>query len=490
MDDGVTNGQGGGLSVNLDATSAGNAGLAHATSDNGRVGSHTTVGGQNALADDDTVNVVRGGLEANEDNLLALGATLSSNVSVEDSLTNSSTRGGRQALGNWLLAVVRVDRLVQELIKLSRLDPHEGFFLGDDPLVNEVASHLEGRSSSALTVTGLQQVELAILDGELHVLHVAVVRLHLLHGVDEVVVGLRKHFLHLGEGTRGADTSNDVLTLSINEELTVELLLTGGRVTGEADTGSGRVATVTEDHLHDVDGGTQVVGNLVGFAVDEGTRVEPGTENGVNGTHQLLTRIGCPVPTKLLVRQLLEGVNETLEIIGTQIGVGLDAFLLFKGGQGILVNVSVDTLDDLAVHLDEAAVAVPRKPLIASFLSDGLNGVVRDAEVEDGVHHAGHRDHGARSHGDQQRLLVVTEDATGALLKSLKALPYLGLQIFGPLTLPRHGVHAGFGGDGKPVGHRDAETLHLGNSCALAAEQRFHFRTALGQVVHVTVSHD
>ncbi|MCY7416810.1 hypothetical protein LKL48_15225, partial [Listeria monocytogenes] len=158
----------------------------------------------------------------------------------------------------------------------------------------------------------------------------------------------------------------------------------------------------------------------------DSTRVEPGTENGVNGTHQLLTRIGCPVPTELLVRQLLEGVNETLEVIGTQIGVGLDAFLLFKGGQGILVNVSVDTLDDLAVHLDEAAVAVPRKPLIASFLSDGLNGVVRDAEVEDGVHHAGHRDHGARSHGDQQRLLVVTEDATGALLKSLKAVPYLG----------------------------------------------------------------
>ena len=92
MDDGVTNGQGSGLSVNLDATSAGNAGLAHATSDNGRVGSHTAVGGQNALADDDTVNVVRGGFEANEDNLLALGATLSSNVSVENSLTNSSTR--------------------------------------------------------------------------------------------------------------------------------------------------------------------------------------------------------------------------------------------------------------------------------------------------------------------------------------------------------------------------------------------------------------
>jgi hypothetical protein len=41
-------------------------------------------------------------------------------------------------------------------------------------------------------------------------------------------------------------------------------------------------------------------------------------------------------------RQLLEGVNETLEVIGTQIGVGLDAFLLFKGGQGILVNVRLD----------------------------------------------------------------------------------------------------------------------------------------------------
>ena len=490
VDDGVTDRQGGGLGIDLDAASTSDTGLAHATGDHGCVGGHATVGSQDALAHDDAVDVIRGGLEADEDDLLALGATLSSDVGVEDGLANGGTRGGREALGDRLLGVVRVDGLVQQLIELCGLDPHEGLFLGDDALGDEVAGHLESSSGSALAVTGLQQVQLAVLDGELHVLHVAVVRLHLLHGVDEVAVCLWQHFLHLGEGARGANARDDVLTLGVDEELTVELLGAGGGVTGETDTGGGGVTTVTEHHLHDVDGGTEVVWNLVGLAVDEGARVEPGTEHGVDGAHQLLARIRRPVTSELLVGQLLEGVDQTLEVISSQIRVGLDALFLLESGQGILVDVGVDALDDLAVHLDEAAVAVPGEALVAGLLGDGLDGVVGNTEVEDGVHHAGHRDDGAGANRDQEGLVDVAQATTGALLQTLESVPHLRVEALRPLSLPRHGVHAGFSGDGESVGHRDAETRHLGNSCALAAEQRLHLRAALGQVIHVTVSHD
>ena len=82
----------------------------------------------------------------------------------------------------------------------------------------------------------------------------------------------------------------------------------------------------------------------------------------------------------------------------------------------------VDVEDDLAEHLDEAAVGVVAEALVAGAADDALKGLVVQAEVEDGVHHARHRELGARADGDEQRVARIAELLAGLLLDVLERL--------------------------------------------------------------------
>ena len=55
----------------------------------------------------------------------------------------------------------------------------------------------------------------------------------------------------------------------------------------------------------------------------------------------------------------------------------------------------LDVEHDVAIHRDEAAVGVPGEAGVATGALEGHHRLVIEAEVEDGVHHAGHRDPGA-----------------------------------------------------------------------------------------------
>ena len=62
---------------------------------------------------------------------------------------------------------------MQQRIELLGLDAQHGLALGDHALVDEVARDLQRGLRGALAVAGLEHVELAVLDGELHILHIA-----------------------------------------------------------------------------------------------------------------------------------------------------------------------------------------------------------------------------------------------------------------------------------------------------------------------------
>ena len=85
--------------------------------------------------------------------------------------------------------------------------------------------------------------------------------------------------------------------------------------------------------------------------------------------------------------------------------------------------VVVHAEHDVAVHLDEAAVAVIGEARVAGWPRQPLDRAVVEAEIEDGVHHARHRDARARAHRDQQRLLRVAEARAERLLDRLPAPP-------------------------------------------------------------------
>ena len=71
----------------------------------------------------------------------------------------------------------RVDHRVQELVELARVDARDRLLARDQPLLDHLDGDPQGRGRGALAGARLQEVERPLLDRELDVLHVAVVRL-------------------------------------------------------------------------------------------------------------------------------------------------------------------------------------------------------------------------------------------------------------------------------------------------------------------------
>ena len=100
-------------------------------------------------------------------------------VGAEHDLAGDGARGGRRALGDDLAFGLEVERRVQELVERAGVDPADRLLPGDQPLARHVDHRdLErGRGSAFAATESAQDVELAALDRELDVLHLAVVPL-------------------------------------------------------------------------------------------------------------------------------------------------------------------------------------------------------------------------------------------------------------------------------------------------------------------------
>ena len=105
-----------------------------------------------------------------------------------------------------------------------------------------------------------------------------------------------------------------------------------------------------------------------------------------------------------LLDQALIFRDQGLEIVGGQLGIEREAVILLGDLQRFLERAVIEFEYDVGVHLDEAAVAVPGEAFVARLGRQPFDGRVVEAEVEDGVHHAGHRHARAGADRDEQRI--------------------------------------------------------------------------------------
>ncbi len=223
------------LLVDARRLDARDAGLAHAARDDRCVRGHAAVRGHDALRLQEPVDVVGRGLPADQDDLLAREAAALGGVGVEDGGTRGCAGRGVQAARERLVGGAGIDPRVQQRVELVRVDPSHGLVAVDHALALELARDPDGGRRRALAGPRLQQVERPALDGELDVLHVAVVPLEPLDRLDELVVGLRQLLGHACDRLRRADAGDDVLALGVAQELAVEDALARRRIAREAD---------------------------------------------------------------------------------------------------------------------------------------------------------------------------------------------------------------------------------------------------------------
>ena len=110
----------------------------------------------------------------------------------EHGLAHGSARGGVQAAGEHVVLGVLVELRVQQLVELLGVDAHDGLLLGDEALLLHLDGDVQRGGGGALAHAGLQHVQLALLDGELDVAHVAEVVLEDDEDLLELLAGLFK----------------------------------------------------------------------------------------------------------------------------------------------------------------------------------------------------------------------------------------------------------------------------------------------------------
>ncbi len=218
-------------------------------------------------------------------------------------------------------------------------------------------------------------------------------------------------------------------------------------------------------------------------AIGDGALVHPRGEHRANRAPELLARILREGLAGLLLDAALVLADEMLPVLGRQVGVERETLALLVDLEDLLEIVVVHLEHDVRVHLDEAAIAVIGEALVARALGQRHDGRVVEAEVEDRVHHAGHRGAGAGAHRDEQGVRCIAEDLAGERADLGEALLDLVGEFgrIGPAIRVVPG--ADLGGDGEAGRDRQAHIGHFGEVGALAAEQVAHARLAFGLAV-------
>ena len=166
---------------------------------------------------------------------------------------------------------------------------------------------------------------------------------------------------------------------------------------------------------------------------------------------------------ELLVRVLavdrLEPLDQRREVVRVEVRILRARELRFlRLVERSLEGVRRHVHHDLAEHLDEPAVGVAREPHIAlGLLRETHHRPIVQSEVEDRVHHPGHRELRAGSDRDEERVVGIAEALVHRLLEPAEMLAGL-LQHLGRRTARPGGtarqasvVIVNPGGTGRPM---------------------------------------
>ena len=352
-------------------------------------------------------DVLRGGLRPHEKDVFFPRAARLGFRGVEHDGADRGPRARRESLRDHIVRVqiLGVEGWVKKLVHVPRFDRRQRLRYRAESLVHHLNRDAERASTGALPRATLKDVQLLALDRELDVHHVLEVFF------ERVAIFLE--FRERGgkprhkrvDGLGSSNARHDVLALRAHKKFTEESLLAGGRVAREAHPGCGLVARVAENHRLDVHGRAAQTEHPIYLAVLDGAIVVPRSKHRLDRHLELLERIRGKRATMFRVHRLVIS-DQRLETRRVEIGVVCDVRGGFRRRELRLERLVRDAEDDVAEHIKQTSVCVERE---TAFVVRGgtfehrRNHFIVQADVENGIHHAGHGRRGAAADGDEQR---------------------------------------------------------------------------------------
>jgi hypothetical protein len=190
-------------------------------------------------------------------------------------------------------------------------------------------------------------------------------------------------------------------------------------------------------------------------------------------------------------------VLEQFEVAAGEAGEGAEVQILGALGAGMghgqlecgLEGRGRTAVYHLGILLDQAPVGVPHQARVAGHAQETAQGGVGEADIEDGVHHAGHGHRRAGADRHQQGLAAGAELQPAGRLQTFDlALQQLAQGGSEGLRIRAEGLAEG-GAEHEGLGHRQADGRHAGQVEGLEAHG-FHraFETRAGQADAVEMS--
>ena len=258
---------------------------------------------------------------------------------------------------------------MQQRVKLFWLNHAYSFLWCDHAFVYQIAGNLDCSVSGTFTISGLQHEEFAVFDGELHILHVAVMLLQTMSNIAELIVYVRHDVFEFIDVLWSTNTSNNVFALCVDKELTEQTVFTGCRVTGKCYAGTGSVAGVAEYHGLYVNSSAPGGWDIIHSSVVDCTWVIPGTEYCFYSFHQLFSWLLWEIFIFLFFIVCFKADNHFFQVICVELGVKSNAFCFFHLVDDNLKLMFWNFHNNVGEHLDEAAIGVVSKTLIVGQFS-------------------------------------------------------------------------------------------------------------------------
>ncbi len=171
----------------------------------------------------------------------------------------------------------------------------------------------------------------------------------------------------------------------------------------------------------------------------------------------------------MLANLLQEQVGDFFQVGGREVDIVLRTDALLDGAEMLIEVLIRDTQGNLAEKLNEATIGIPGKTLVARLRRQSVQGRLIEPQVENGVHHAGHRHGRARAHRHQQRVGFRSESLAGRPFKLRHVLPDVIHQSRRQaLVAVGEVAEASFCSNDKPWRHIEPDLCHLAQVRTLA----------------------